>query len=76
MFHFIEAFYLIEILIVIFIIILGYLFWDKRYKKRKSNTVPNGFVRTEEVNIDPITNKTQRIYYNTSNGERIYIDED
>lgn len=75
MWRLITSFYIFQLLAVIVIIVIGYLFWDKRYKKRQTLTIPHGFIRTEEVNIDPLTNKKQRVYYNPDNGERLYIDE-
>jgi len=69
------GYYGIQLVIVVVIIILSVLFYDKRYKKRKSEVIPNGFIRTEEVNVDPVTNEKQRVYYNPDTGERIYIRE-
>lgn len=71
----ISGFYLLELIAVIVIVVLGYLIWDKRYKQRSSSDIPSGYERTNEVNIDPITNRKQRVYYNPSTGDRIYIDE-
>jgi hypothetical protein len=56
--------------------VLSWLFWDKRYGSgKRGQAVPNGFERTEEVNIDPTTGKRERVYYNPQTGERIYISE-
>ncbi|MFC5530415.1 hypothetical protein [Cohnella yongneupensis] len=69
----IVGYYGVQIIIVVVLIIVSVLFYDKRYKQRKSGVVPKGFVRTEEVNVDPVTQEMQRVYYNPGTGERIYI---
>ncbi|AET69274.1 hypothetical protein Desor_3814 [Desulfosporosinus orientis DSM 765] len=66
-------FYGFLILLLIFIGIISWKFYDKRkgnYKK-----VPEGFLKTDEVFIDPTTNKTLRVYYNKENGKRIHVEE-
>ena len=65
----------VEVGILIFAVI-SLVFWDKRYRKNHGSIIPNGFKRTEEVTIDPNTNKKLRIYYNTTTGERFYHEED
>lgn len=69
------GYYGIQFVIVLVIILLSVLFYDKRYKKRKSGFIPKGFIRTEEVSVDPVTHEKQRVYYNPDTGERIYINE-
>ncbi|WP_256757688.1 hypothetical protein [Cohnella sp. WQ 127256] len=69
------GYYGVQLVIVLVIIILSVLVYDKRYKRRKSGVIPNGFIHTEEVNVDPVTNEKQRVYYNPNTGERIYICE-
>jgi uncharacterized membrane protein YqiK len=69
------GYYLLQVVLLVVILILSLLFWDKRYKKRKANGIPEGFVRTAEVGIDPQTKEKQRVYYNPDTGERIYITE-
>ncbi|OCT11409.1 hypothetical protein A8709_06985 [Paenibacillus pectinilyticus] len=71
----IVGYYGIQAVILLVIIILSVLFYDKRYKKRKSEGIPTGFLRTEEVSVDPITQEKQRVYYNPDTGERIYVRE-
>ncbi|WP_239614714.1 hypothetical protein [Cohnella mopanensis] len=73
--NWILGYYGVQVVIVLVIIILSVLYYDKRYKKRKSGIIPIGFIRTEEVNIDPVTQEKQRVYYNPDTGERIYIRE-
>lgn len=62
-------FYLIAIIVVI---IIGYLFWDKRYKKPQKE-IPPGYHRTGEINIDPVSGEKSEVYYNDQTGERLYI---
>ncbi len=75
MMKWIGGFYLLQGIGVLIIILLGYLIWDKRYKRRATHDIPAGYIRTEEVNIDPVTTHKQRVYYNPETGDRIYIDE-
>lgn len=65
----------VEVGILIFAII-SFLFWDKRYRKNQGSNIPSGFKSTEEVTIDPSTNKKLRVYYNATTGERFYHEED
>ncbi|NOU98572.1 hypothetical protein [Paenibacillus planticolens] len=73
--NWILGYYGVQLVIVLIIIVLSVLVYDKRYKKRKSGVIPNGFIRTEEVSVDPVTHEKQRVYYNPDTGERIYIRE-
>ena len=66
---------MIQIVAVIFGI-LTLIFWDKRYRKNHGTKIPAGFERTEEVSIDPKTNKKLRVYYNTTTGGRFYHEEE
>lgn len=49
--------------------------WDKRYLKNHGLDIPIGFEKTEEISIDPISDKKFRIYYNSNTGERFYHEE-
>ncbi|WML26234.1 hypothetical protein [Neobacillus sp. OS1-33] len=49
--------------------------FDKRFKSRQDEKVPAGFKKTEEINIDPVTNEKTRVYYNYQTGERFYKKE-
>lgn len=73
--NWILGYYGVQLVVVLVIIILSVLVYDKRYKKRKSEVIPKGFIHTEEVNVDPVTHEKQRVYYNPETGERIYIRE-
>lgn len=73
--NWILGYYGVQLVIVLVIISLSVLFYDRRYKKRRSRIIPNGYIRTEEVSIDPVTHEKQRVYYNPNTGERIYIPE-
>lgn len=66
---------LIEIIIVIICILLGYFIFDKRFKRNHGRKVPDGFQRTKEINIDPVTEEKTRVYYNPDTGERFYKKE-
>lgn len=72
MMEFVIGYYVLQIVAIIVFILLGYFIYDKRVNRNHGDKVPNGFERTEEVNIDPLTNEKTRIYYNTETGERFY----
>nr|WP_274362199.1 MULTISPECIES: hypothetical protein [unclassified Paenibacillus] len=49
---------------------------DRRYKANiPAATVPAGFVPTAEVQIDPVSGKKTRVYYNAKTGDRLYLEE-
>lgn len=73
--EFIIGFYVLQIVAVVVFILLGYFIYDKRFNRNHGDKVPNGFERTEEINIDPLTNEKTRIYYNSETGERFYKKE-
>ncbi|HEY4554477.1 MAG TPA: hypothetical protein VIG80_14895 [Bacillaceae bacterium] len=63
-------------LVIALILILGSWFiWDRRFKTKHGQNVPDGFVRTKEVSIDPTTNKRLVVYFNPETGERFYKEE-
>ncbi|MCI3922232.1 hypothetical protein MO973_18545 [Paenibacillus sp. TRM 82003] len=47
---------------------------DRRYKARTTD-IPEGYVATKEVHLDPVTNRRQRVYYHPPTGDRLYIEE-
>ena len=75
-FWIILSFYGVQIIAVIVFILLGVLIYDKRFKSRQGEKVPAGFKKTDEVNIDPVTNEKTRVYYNSQTGERFYKKEE
>lgn len=70
------GFYGLQILALIALIIVSWLIWDKRFKRKHGREVPIGFNRTNEVSIDPTTKKKLVVYYNPETGERFYKEED
>ncbi|WP_165347148.1 hypothetical protein [Gottfriedia acidiceleris] len=72
---FIFGFYGIQILFLIICLLLGYFIYDKRFNRNHGNQIPEGFQRTSEVNIDPVTGEKTRVYYNPDTGERFYKKE-
>lgn len=72
---FIFGFYGIQILFLIICLLLGYFIYDKRFNRNHGNQIPEGFRRTNEVNIDPVTGEKTRVYYNPDTGERFYKKE-
>ena len=69
------GFYGIQIVILIILIIGSWFIWDRRFKTKHGSQVPKDFVRTNEVSIDPVTNKRLVVYFNPKTGERFYKEE-
>ena len=67
--------YLIFEFICLLLIIISSIFIGKRYLKKQGSKVPENFEKTEEVNIDPVTNKKIIVYFNKMTGERFYKEE-
>lgn len=68
---FVNIYILIQICVVIFAVV-GYVIWDKRYRKNHGVDIPEGFEKTEEITIDPSDGRKLRVYYNSETGERFY----
>jgi hypothetical protein len=58
--------------VLILIALLSWFIWDKRYRKNHGTTIPEGYVATEEVFIDPVNGKKISVYYNPQTGNRFY----
>ena len=67
--------YILITIASVIIIILSYIVWDKRFKSNKTIHIPPGFEKTDEVFIDPTTNRRISVYYNPNTAERFYKDE-
>jgi hypothetical protein len=65
----------LQVLIVLILFIGSWFIWDRRFKKKHGQQVPKGFVRTNEVSIDPTTKKKLVVYFNPDTGERFYKEE-
>lgn len=57
------------------VVLLGFFVYDRRFKHDQGTDVPQGYIRTEETNIDPATGEFQRVYYNPQTGDRYYRKE-
>ncbi|RKD23771.1 hypothetical protein BEP19_04905 [Ammoniphilus oxalaticus] len=75
MIDFVLGFSVLQILFAVACILLGYFIYDKRFNRNHGNEVPNGFIATQEVNIDPVTGIKTTVYYNPKTGERFYKQE-
>ena len=69
------GFYSIQIVLLLVLIIGSWFIWDRRFKTKHGKQVPKGFVRTNEISIDPSTQKKLVVYYNQETGERFYKEE-
>ncbi|WP_028393541.1 hypothetical protein [Bacillus cihuensis] len=70
------SFYGVQLIILIIIIIGSWLIWDRRFKTKHGKNVPDGFIRTKEVSIDPTTKKKLVVYFHPETGERFYKEEE
>jgi len=57
---------------LLIIALLSWFIWDKRYHRNHGANIPQGYVATDEIFIDPISGKKLRVYYNSQTGERFY----
>lgn len=55
--------------------VLSWVIWDRRFKSKDTKQVPPGYVKTDEVFIDPTTQRRISVYYNPQTAERFYKDE-
>ncbi|HHY21354.1 MAG TPA: hypothetical protein GX525_05595 [Bacilli bacterium] len=69
------GFYGLQLIIVLILIFGSWFVWDRRFKTKHGQNVPEGFVRTNEVTLDPTTKKKLVVYYNPKTGERFYKEE-
>ena len=67
--------YGIQLIILLILIFGSWFIWDRRFKTKHGKQVPKGFVRTNEISIDPSTQKKLVVYYNEETGERFYKEE-
>lgn len=75
MIEWILGLYGLQIIFVLVIIFGSWFIWDRRFKTKHGQQVPEGFIRTNEISIDPTTNKRLVVYYNPDTGERYYKEE-
>ena len=75
MMEWILGFYGIQLIVLIVLIFGSWFIWDRRFKEKNDKEVPKGFVRTNEVSIDPTTKKRLVVYFNPETGERMYKEE-
>ncbi|KRF54181.1 MULTISPECIES: hypothetical protein [Priestia] len=75
MVNIIIIYYVVMSLGILILALLSWLIWDKRFRNRHGQDIPIGFIRTDEVMVDPTTNKKLRVYYNYHTGERFYKEE-
>ena len=67
--------YGVQLIILLILIFGSWFIWDRRFKTKHGKEVPKGFVRTNEISIDPSTQKKLVVYYNEETGERFYKEE-
>lgn len=67
--------YGLSFLALIILAVGSWFIWDRRYKKRPDQTIPEGYIRTKEIFIDPTTKKKMVVYFHPETGERFYKEE-
>ncbi|WP_088186748.1 hypothetical protein [Desulfosporosinus sp. FKA] len=60
---------------LLIIALLSWFIWDKRYRRNHGREIPNCYVVTDEVFIDPVSGKKLRVYYNPQSGNRYYHED-
>ncbi|KYD06632.1 hypothetical protein [Heyndrickxia sporothermodurans] len=75
MMEWIFGFYGIQFIVLLILIFGSWFIWDRRFKTKHGKQVPKGFIRTNEVSIDPTTKKRLVVYFNPDTGERFYKEE-
>lgn len=68
---FIAAYYVLDIVFIV-VAILFTLWGRKRRLRVKTQKIPKGFVKTEEIFADPTTGVKQRVWFNPATGKRHY----
>lgn len=72
---FVIGIYVLQVIVVLVCILLGYFIYDKRFHRNHGAKVPKSFQATNEINIDPVTGEKTKVYYNPETGERFYRKE-
>ncbi|MEW4210169.1 hypothetical protein Q0O85_16610 [Priestia megaterium] len=75
MVNIIIIYYVVMSIGILILVLLSWLIWDKHFRNRHGQGIPNGFIRTDEVMVDPTINKKLRVYYNHHTGEWFYKEE-
>ena len=73
--NWILGFYGLQLFILLILILGSWFIWDRRFKAKHGQQIPEGFKRTSEVSIDPTTKKRLVVYFNPETGERFYKEE-
>lgn len=66
--------FVIELVIFILLVIAAFAYtqWRRRERVRRQQSIPHGFVRTPEINVDPTTGVRQQVWFNPTTGDRFY----
>lgn len=59
-------------LLGIVIFLLSVFYFDRRFKHDQIEDAPPGYIRTDEINIDPVSHLKTRVYFNPETGDRYY----
>lgn len=71
MLRFVISYYVLDALLIIGAII--FTWWARKNRLRsKAQQPPKGFVKTNEIFVDPTTGIKQQVWFNPETGERYY----
>lgn len=71
---FLIVYFSIQIAFFIVILIVS-AFRDRRHEANTEDKVPEGYIKTSEISVDPTTGRKVTVYYNPSTGQRWYHSE-
>ncbi|MCL6600031.1 MAG: hypothetical protein K6T81_15040 [Alicyclobacillus macrosporangiidus] len=66
------AWYVVAELLICALALAGTLWIRRRRRRQRVKRVPEGYVQTDEVFIDPTTGVVHRVWFHQETGERFY----
>lgn len=71
---FLIVYFSLQIALFIVVLIIS-AFRDRRHEASAEDKVPEGYIKTSEISVDPSTGRKVTVYYNPSTGQRWYKSE-
>lgn len=69
--RFVVSYYILDAALIVGAVI--FTWWARKYRLRSKNQQPpKGFVKTDEIFMDPTTGLKQQVWFNPEIGERYY----
>ncbi|MBX6354134.1 MAG: hypothetical protein IRZ10_12495 [Thermoflavifilum sp.] len=66
---------MVFLIIIVAVLALVVTEWQRQQRVKQAPNIPPGFQPTDEVVVDPTTRVRQRVWYNPTTGERLYVAE-